>query len=127
MLMNPFNITTDNNTIFTDIEMSSNPFDIVQDENIISSTENIIEIWLESKGRKKNTLITGWILPENELEKHFKIMKDKKGCGGSIKLKPSDTDDKLSIVVQLQGDHIEYVTKYLIESGQNATNIRIKG
>ena len=46
------------------------------DLNIKSS--NIIEIWVEERGRKADTYIYGWNLDKDTLNNHLKIIKKKK-------------------------------------------------
>jgi len=85
-----------------------------------------IEISLEINGRKKNTYVAGWNLSESELKDHIKIIKRKNGCNGSLKEKTLDNGNKINII-QLQGDHIEYIKEYLLSCNVDEDNIRIRG
>jgi translation initiation factor 1 (eIF-1/SUI1) len=97
-----------------------NPFEDKINEDIIN--DFFIEIWLESTGRKKNTFISGWNIQEKELKEHIKFIKKKNGCNGTIKDKMKENSQT---IIQLQGNHIEYMKKYLIDIG--IANIRVKG
>lgn len=97
-----------------------NPFEEENDDkNTNTFVQHDIEIWLETYGRKKNTFISGWTMSEDE----FKSIKKANGCNGSMK------KDKESgkVVIQFQGDIVDYVHKYLINAGVEEQNIRIKG
>ena len=101
-----------------------NPFDIINnttDQNL-SNDNYTIEIWIESKGRKCNTFISGWNLTDNELDMHLKTIKKKNACGGSFEI--SDNGNK---VLKLQGDHIDYIKKYLKDNDIMDESIKIKG
>lgn len=87
---------------------------------------SIIEIWLEVNGKKKNTYILGWELEKNELKEHLRNIKKRKGCNGTIKNINSEEHGEVS-VLQLQGNHMEYVKEYIINTGVDSENIRIKG
>jgi translation initiation factor 1 (eIF-1/SUI1) len=97
-----------------------NPFeDDVEETNTVTINEYNIEIWLETYGRKKNTFVSGWTLTEEE----FKNIKKKNGCNGSMK-KDNDTG---KILIQFQGDLVDYMNKYITEQGVDSQYIRIKG
>ena len=87
---------------------------------------SIIEIWVEVNGKKKNTYILGWELEKNELKEHLRNIKKRKGCNGTIKNINSEEHGEVS-VLQLQGNHMEYVKEYIINTGVDSENIRIKG
>lgn len=80
--------------------------------NIESMTLRLTKI-----GRRSNTFLEGWDIPENELKMHIKTIKNIKGCNGSVK----------NGIIQLQGDHIDYLIKYLESKGINKSDIYIKG
>jgi len=135
-------------------EKISNPFENLNNNKIFEEPENII-LWKETLKRKKITFILGWNLPIEELKNHLKFIKKKNGCNGTIVSKKKtiinknindDTksnsesesenisENKISIdnlnssiTIQLQGDHIDFMKNYLIESGINKSNIIIKG
>jgi translation initiation factor 1 (eIF-1/SUI1) len=92
--------------------------------NIIFNEMNI-EIWVEQNGQKKNTYISGWDIPNNELSSHLKIVKKKNGCNGTIKTL-SNGSEKIQ-VMQFQGDQSEFIKNYIINQGVNINNICIKG
>jgi translation initiation factor 1 (eIF-1/SUI1) len=100
-----------------------NPFE----DDIFDNTNTIfqmnIEIWLETYGRKKNTFISGWEISEDELKNHLKNIKKKNGCNGTIKKIP----DTNKLILQFQGDHIDFLKKYLCDNNVEPENIRIKG
>ena len=88
----------------------------------------LIEIWIEINGRKKNTYIAGWNLSDIELKNHIKIIKKKNGCNGTLKEITTDGNkSELIKVIQLQGDHIDYLKTYLIEQNIDQNLIRIRG
>jgi len=97
-----------------------NPFTSNETDNFDfqETNNNLIEIWVEANGRKKNTYLSGWKLELTKLKEHLTFIKKKNGCNGSI---------KNNNTLHLQGDHIEYITKYLIDNGCNKNNITIKG
>jgi translation initiation factor SUI1 len=86
----------------------------------------LIELWVEVNGRKKNTYILGWELDKSELKEHLRTIKKKRGCNGTIKNMKSEEHGEVS-VLQLQGNHVEYVKEYIINTGIDSDNIRIKG
>lgn len=88
--------------------------------------DNIIELWVEVNGRKKNTYILGWKLPTGELKEHLRTIKKKRGCNGTIKDMTTEEHGVVS-VLQLQGNHTDYVKEYIINTGVDGDNIRIKG
>jgi translation initiation factor 1 (eIF-1/SUI1) len=87
---------------------------------------SIIDIWVEVNGRKKNTYIHGWELELSELKDHLRTIKKKKGCNGTIKNITNEEYGTVS-VLQLQGNHAEYVKTYIVNTGIDNDNIRIKG
>ena len=102
-----------------------NPFE----DNIIT-TNNLkneinIDIWVETFGRKKNTYISGWLLPELEIKEHLKNIKKKNGCNGTIK-KYIKENNEINVVM-LQGNHAQYMTNYLNDLNISLDNIHIKG
>jgi translation initiation factor 1 (eIF-1/SUI1) len=84
-----------------------------------------IQIWSEEKGRKIETYISGWDLDESILKNHLKIIKKSKGCNGSIKEKEDSELNKQKVIL-LQGNHKEYIVKYLLNQGVNEEDIEIK-
>jgi translation initiation factor SUI1 len=105
-----------------------NPFEDISTNNTTTNTkETFIEIWVEINGRKKNTYVNGWQIPDEQLKEHIKTIKKKNGCNGTIKEIPNETNSELLKVLQLQGDHSDYINQYLITNGVEQTNIRIKG
>ena len=102
-----------------------NPFE----ENIII-TNNLkneinIDIWIENFGRKKNKYISGWILSDLELKEHLKNIKKKNGCNGTLKKYIKDNNE--IDILMLQGNHIQYMVKYLNDLNISLDNIHIKG
>jgi translation initiation factor 1 (eIF-1/SUI1) len=89
-----------------------------------SNDTNIIEIWVEQRGRKTDTYISGWSIDENELKKNLKIIKKNKGCNGTIKDIIKETG-KIK-VMQLQGNQKDYVIDYLKNLGIDENSIKIK-
>jgi translation initiation factor 1 (eIF-1/SUI1) len=103
-----------------------NPFDEFEENEINRTTS--IEIWLEINGRKKNTYVAGWNIPETELKEHIKTIKKKNACNGTLKEISSNGDkSELIKVIQLQGDHIDYMRDYLISQDIDEGAIRIRG
>ena len=103
-----------------------NPFDEINET--INKESTIIEIWIEVSGRKKNTFISGWNLSDTELKEHIKTIKKKNGCNGTLKIISINGDESVQYkVIQLQGDHIDYMQNYLREQMIDSNLIRIKG
>jgi len=73
-------------------------------------TDNIIHIRIKQRnGRKKWTFIEG--LDENvNFKKVVKYLSKKLACGGSVK-----TDDEGNKYIQFQGEHTEFIKKFLID------------
>jgi len=103
-----------------------NPFDEIEDNEIQIKETKFIEIWMESTGRKKNTFISGWCLSDVELKEHIKIIKKKTSCGGTLKEIENDDGESYNII-QLQGNHIDYVRSYLKDQNIDSDLIKIKG
>jgi translation initiation factor 1 (eIF-1/SUI1) len=104
-----------------------NPF---QNNNNLQFTENIqsdIDIWVETNGRKKNTYVSGWSLSDDKLKEHLSIIKKKNGCNGTIKFIETIDNTTPIKVLHLQGNHTEYLIKYLIDIGCNKELIHVRG
>jgi translation initiation factor 1 (eIF-1/SUI1) len=99
-----------------------NPFEKNDDEDEekknVSFKPNNVEIWLEIKGRHKNTFITGLDFETDDLKEHLKNLKKKHGCNGSLKEDLIDGENKK--VLKLQGDHIDNIQNFLMSI--NITN-----
>jgi translation initiation factor 1 (eIF-1/SUI1) len=102
-----------------------NPFEENTNNNNNLKNEINIEIWVETNGRKKNTYISGWILPLEELKEHIKNIKKKNGCNGTIK--KYINDNKEIDVLLLQGNHIQFILTYLNELNIPQDSIHIRG
>ena len=100
-----------------------NPFDIIKitDIKINDNIDNIIDIRLEILKRKKNTYVTGWNITDQESKDHLKYIKKKIGCNGTIKIVDNIT------TILLQGNHCNFMQKYLVEQGIDLDTINIKG
>ena len=103
-----------------------NPFEDTSN-NDINTVETQIEMWVETNGRKKNTYISGWNIPDEQLKDHLKTIKKKNGCNGTIKEIPDESSSNLIKILQFQGDHSDFVKQYLINTGVDKSSIRIKG
>ena len=101
-----------------------NPFE-EEFSNELEKKLSLIEIWVETNGRKKNTFISGWGLTDSELKEHIKIIKKKNGCNGS--LKEYNNNDIMIKVIQLQGDHSDYMHEYLLNHDIDESLIKMKG
>jgi len=102
-----------------------NPFEENKDDTFIKKPFNI-DIWIEVNGRKKNTYVKGWNSSLELLKTHLKNIKKKNGCNGSIK-EVMDDSKKSDIILQFQGDHIDFIVNYLDEQGIDKEFINIKG
>ena len=103
-----------------------NPFE-ENEENDVTEIK-LIEIWVEVNGRKKNTYVAGWNLSESELKEHIKIIKKKNGCNGTLKEMTQDGNKSDTIkVIQLQGEHVDYLKLYLKEQDIDPSLIRVRG
>jgi translation initiation factor 1 (eIF-1/SUI1) len=102
-----------------------NPF---EDNNIQDNfVTNNVTIWVEANGSKKNTYVSGWNISETQLKDHLKVIKKKNGCNGSIKSLPNESNNGFVTIIQLQGDHIDFVKDYLIKNDIYEDSIKIKG
>jgi translation initiation factor 1 (eIF-1/SUI1) len=101
-----------------------NPFEEEDDEVKVDETKNMslklnnVEIWLDIKGRHKNTFITGLNFETNILNEHLTNLKKKHGCNGSLSELLIDGENKK--VLKLQGDHIDNIQTFL--TSINITN-----
>lgn len=98
-----------------------NPFDDQPTDDIIDTKQFKIEIWIETKGRKSITFVSGWDIEDNIMTDHLKIIKRKNACNGSFK-----TEDN-TMIMQLQGDHIKYMYTYLTQQNIDKKSIIIRG
>jgi translation initiation factor 1 (eIF-1/SUI1) len=89
-----------------------------------NNSSNIIEIWVEERGRKADTYVHGWDIDEDTLKSHLKTIKKKRGCNGSIKNIVKETGSIK--VMQLQGNVKDFVISYLKENGVSEDDIKIK-
>lgn len=103
-----------------------NPFES-NEANETNMVEDLIEIWVEVNGKKKNTYVYGWKLDLSLLKEHLRTIKKKKGCNGTIKKMERHESGGLVQVLQFQGDHSDYVNEYLQANGVNESIIKIKG
>ena len=103
-----------------------NPF---QNNNLEStiSIQSDINIWVETNGRKKNTYISGWNLTDDKLKEHLIFIKKKNGCNGTIKFVTTIDNDEPVKALHLQGNHVNYLFKYLIDNGCEKHSIHIRG
>jgi len=103
-----------------------NPFDI-SNNKYNDDTVNDIEvvIWLEKRGRRANTYMTGWNIESSILKDHLKLLKKQLGCNGSIKKKKIDGED--IVIFHLQGNWQDKLEEYLKLQGIDKSDIRRKG
>lgn len=87
------------------------------------NTNYTIEVWVEERGRKQDTCISGWNIDDETLKLHLKIIKKKKGCNGCIKELKDMGPMK---VMQFQGNIKDFIISYLKDNGINDDNIKIK-
>jgi translation initiation factor 1 (eIF-1/SUI1) len=80
----------------------------------------MIEIWVETIGKKKQTMISG--LDTAEIKEHLSKIKHKVGCNGTRKFSEVSKSD----VMMLQGDHIRFMNNYLTNT-LNKLNVVIHG
>ena len=63
-----------------------NPFESTIENNSYTLKENnLIEVWIQERGRKVDTFISGLPLTDQELSEHLRNIKKSKACNGSIK------------------------------------------
>ena len=120
--MNQCNETTDTNTI-----QGVNPFEsdnnMTQDVSVDNNYK--IEIWVEHKGRKCITFISGWNIEDMLLTEHVKFIKKKNACNGSFKT--ITESNKTFKLIQFQGDHVQFMSAFLKDKGVMEEFIKIKG
>lgn len=80
-----------------------------QGKTVVASSDGIVRVSRETKGRKGKgvTKITGLMLAPAALKEIALLMKKKCGCGGTIK----------EGVIEIQGDHREVLLTELSEQG----------
>ena len=102
-----------------------NPFENEEDQNIninnLKIDEFSITTWIEKRGKKTNTYITGWNIDENDLKEYIKSFKKSKGCNGSLKVEDNN------LVIQFQGDKLDEFIDFMKEKGVKENQISIKG
>lgn len=76
-----------------------NPFEI-ESSSLENFDDESLLISVERQGRKQNTFISGWQIPEAELKTHLKNLKKSLGCNGSIKTHKINGED--TTVLHLQ-------------------------
>jgi translation initiation factor 1 (eIF-1/SUI1) len=103
-----------------------NPFEDYTTNTTTDTTDKPINIWVTQTGRKHNTYVSGWDIDDAVIKEHHKTMKKNKGCNGSIKDMEVD-GGSTERVMQLQGDHADYVKKFITDTGVDASRIYIKG
>ena len=103
-----------------------NPFeeDIITNNTDNLKLYNIIEVWVEDRGRKTDTFISGLPLSKEELNSHLKTIKRSKGCNGSIK-EVIKEDGVNTLMLHIQGNKKDYLKEYFNGIGYN--NIKLKG
>jgi translation initiation factor 1 (eIF-1/SUI1) len=94
--------------------------DFLQETN----NTNIIEVWVEERGRKSDTYVSGWDINDIELKENLKLIKKTKGCNGSVKEITKEVG-KVK-VLQLQGNHRDYVIEFIKNTGIDESLIKIK-
>ena len=92
--------------------------------DLTNNNLNIIEIWIEQRGRKSDTYVYGWNINDDELKNHLKIIKKKKGCNGSIKEITRESNPIK--VMQLQGNVKDFIISYLRDNGVDNDDIKVK-
>ena len=101
-----------------------NPFEnAIDKETSILKTDNIV-IWMEDRGKKADTFISGLPMTKEELSIHLKTIKKNKGSNGSIKEFINENGNS-SLIIHVQGNQKEYLKQYFANIGYN--DIKIKG
>jgi translation initiation factor 1 (eIF-1/SUI1) len=103
-----------------------NPFEDYTTNSTTDTLEKSINIWVVQNGRKSNTYVSGWCIDEKLLKEYHSTMKKSKGCNGAIKDMEVD-GGSTERVLQLQGDHADYVKKFITDTGVDQSQIYIKG
>ena len=105
--------------------MTFNPFENDEQKNsYIPQIEEDIVIWIEQRGRKSDTFISGLPLTKDQLLDHLKNIKKKKGCNGSVK-EIIDDNGNTKLVIHTQGNLKAFINEYFNTLGY--TNIKLKG
>jgi translation initiation factor 1 (eIF-1/SUI1) len=85
-----------------------------------TNNTNTIEVWVEERGRKSDTYVSGWNINDTKLKENLKAIKKSKGCNGSIK------EIENIKVLHLQGNHRDYLIEYIKNTGINESLIKVK-
>jgi translation initiation factor 1 (eIF-1/SUI1) len=101
------------------------PFNLDKKNDFDFEDNFTIEIWVERRGRKKNTYLSGWDLEKSELKNHLKTLKKSLGCNGCIKNITTDKEDIK--VLHLQGDRVNDLNTYLLKNSVTEESITIRG
>ena len=106
-------------------EVDMNPFEneIGNETYVLKSDTNIV-IWMEDRGKKADTFISGLPMSKEELSVHLKTIKKNKGINGSIKEFINENGNS-SLIIHVQGNQKEYLKQYFSNIGYN--DIKIKG
>ena len=102
-----------------------NPFEDTNNNEFDIDESNDITLWIETRGRKTNTYMTGWNKDKAEQKAFLKEFKKKNGCNGSIKEKVIDGEK--SIVFHLQGNWQDALIAFLVDNGVSDNDITKKG
>jgi len=106
-------------------EVGMNPFDNeVSNETYVLKSDTNIVIWMEDRGKKADTFISGLPMSKEELCIHLKTIKKNKGSNGSIKEFINENGNS-SLIIHIQGNQKEYLKQYFTNIGYN--DIKIKG
>ena len=128
-LNNDMNNNDINNNNMNDInpflDNDINPFldNDINNNDLLKTNQNI-EIWYESRGRKSDSYISGLPYDDGQLKIYLKDIRKKKGCNGSIKMLEIDDLNEIK-VLHLQGNHKTYLLEYFTNLGLK--NIKLKG
>ena len=106
-----------------------NPFEDTEESTMPILKSTLIQIWITTQGRKKNTYVKGWMLPENELLTHIKTLKKRYGCNGTFKRPVKDSNGKIVVeqFIQFQGNQADNVYNYLLGCSILSSQIQLLG
>jgi UTP-glucose-1-phosphate uridylyltransferase len=94
----------------------------IGNETYVLKLDTNIVIWMEDRGKKADTFISGLPMSKEELTVHLKTIKKNKGINGSVKEFIAENGIS-SLIIHVQGNQKEYLKQYFTNVGYNDIKI----